>query len=470
MLSVGEIFDVCGGRLYADNKSIVSMVKKFRLDSRSVCEGDCFVAMKGEKTNGNIYVEDAVRNGARLIITEEMVREDTLNILEKAALLQVKNIYDALAVISSYYRKKEIPYVIAVTGSVGKTTVKELTASVFGTRERVHKTEGNYNNELGLPLSILSRTDEKVSVLELGISDFSEMERLSKIAAPNLCIITNIGLMHLENFKSRENLAKEKLKIISAMEDGGTLIVPMEEVLLTENKNLPKNTYTVSICDKGANYYGEIIGKTVSGNFFDVYFNGEKKYGELFVPIIGAHGVMDAMFAVAAADILGYRSDEIAKGLSAYIPCGLRQKVIEYNGKSVLCDCYNAGPQSMIASIEAFLEMCEVRNSQKRMMLLGSMLELGDISAEEHIKIGHAVALSGAETLITVGRDAENIAVGAAQEGMNKDNIYIFTDSEYIAAAKELFMEKLKEHDAVLIKGSRGIKLERFLDFIPYYL
>jgi len=448
--SVYELAAVCGGRVY--NCLCDFEIGIIVNNDKHCVKNCCYASIDGENHKGNEFVLSAVKNGATVILCQTPPNENIPYVL-------VPSVSKALCDIAAYYRVKELKNVVAVTGSVGKTTVKEMCASVIAQSGAVLKTEGNKNNLLGLPLTVLSNTDSEIAVLEAGISERGEMDRLANICRPDVAVITNIGLMHGETLGSREDIAREKLKIIG---DGAkcTLIVPVGEPLLSQNNAY--KTVTVGYESENADYSVFNAEFTEDGSLFDVKIKGGDIIEGLFVSVIGRHGCIDGAFAVAVGKTLGISENEIRNGLMRYKTVGDRQNITVKNGFTVMRDCYNFGPESANAALEAFSVLCDKRKPCRSVAMLGSMLELGKISESEHIKLGKHIAKSKITHLITVGDLAQNIALGALIGGMDKENVYAFKDGER-SEAKAALDKLCISGSALLLKGSRGMKMEEFL-------
>ena len=447
--TVGEIARVCDGTLYNCSENQIASI--FVNNDKCIVDNCCYVAIKGDKYDGADYAENAVKSGAAVVLSER-------RLVDTMPCIVVKSIDTALLDIAEHFRKKELGKVVAVTGSVGKTTVKELCACVLSTEGSVLKTDGNKNNLLGLPLTVLSNEGCRTAVLEAGISEVGEMEKLSRVSRPDVAVITNVGVMHAETLKNREITAREKLKIISANPKSCILVAPYGEPLLLSNDAYA--TVTVGINEDNADYSASGISFDKRGTFFDVSKRGKKEYRGVFVPILGLHGVLDALFAIAVGEILGVCKDKIKKGISEYKAPALRQNIIEKNGITVMCDCYNCGPSSLRASLDAFTLLVNQMARQKRILVLGSMLELGDISESEHIAVGKYLSSLAFDTLITFGNEAKNIALGALIGGMEDVRCYGENERKELQSA---LRELCKSPCTVLIKGSRRLRMEELL-------
>lgn len=483
-MKVDELLEASGGRLlYGKNDTILGALV---LSSKEVKKGDCFVAVKGENNDGNCFIEEAIENGASVILSDRhpVIYDGLYGLVERihngnVSFVLVENIYEAVKRAAKYYREKYLEKVVAVTGSVGKTTVKELIYSVLSERMDIYKTEGNKNNHLGLPISIISGKKSKNAVFELGISNFGEMKELSLISAPNVSVVTNIGSAHIEFLLSRENIADEKLKIISGMKKDSALIINGDEPLLTAFKNKSEGVFSVSENsdtaveiisvsekDKNADYFVGNVSFYDGGTFFDVYKQGKILYKGLYVPIMGRHGAFDAAIAVAVGELFDCKEENVRRGLKRFNPCGDRQRLENIGELNCIFDCYNASPEAFSASLDALNILADRKKATGKAVVAGSMLELGKESEKAHKKIGEKIAQVSPELLITVGKEAQNIAEGAKESGMKEENIISFPDNFHLEAVAEEIKKRLPRGSLLLIKGSRALKLERLREYL----
>ena len=450
--TLDELINVCGGRAY--NCNSLENLGIFVNNNKEVEKNCVYVAIQGQNYDGNDFAKVACDSGAAMVITEKKPREDLPSLV-------VSDLSRALIELAHYYRKKELSKVALVTGSVGKTTVKELLASILSVNGNVLKTQGNKNNTLGLPLTVLSNDGgADMAVLEAGISCIGEMDRLSYAACADVVVITNIGSMHAQSFKTLQTTANEKLKSIKYASKDRVCIIPYGEVLLDNVLGAIK----VALSDSSADYWAENIVYDDKGSRFDLLRKNGERIKDIYVPICGEHGVIDALFACAAAFAMGADDMAVSKGLYGYKNDQLRQNIFEKNNITVMLDCYNSGPQSLDASINAFLLSCDLRQISKRNLLLGSMLELGQISADEHIKVGKQIAQKDIGRIITFGKEARNIALGALIGGF-KGEITCFIEEQKEALEQHLGALSF-DGEAVLIKGSRKLKMEELVPFV----
>ncbi len=457
-ISFGTLARMCGGELYQGALGEVS-VRYICTDSREADAETAFVALRGERVDGHDYIEYAIQNGCRCVICEH--RNESLAASDATAIV-VNDTGLALSRLANNYRTYLHCKTVAITGSVGKTTTKDLVASVLSVAKRVAKTAGNHNSIVGMPLSMVSvPTDSEWAVLEMGMSGFGEIERLSIVAEPDIAIITNIGSSHLEMMGSRENICRAKLEILSGLKENGTLILSADEPLLTGIKGKSYHTQYVSILSEKADFYAKNIRVETSRTVFDIVHDGHT-VKDLSIGILGRHNVYAALYAFAVATLAGIGEEEIRQGLSAYAPNGMRQHIYRMGRITVIEDCYNASPESMICALDVLEEYCR-GTGQRSVAVLGDMLELGNESPALHRTVGAYLAKKGIDRLFTVGRGAHQIAVGARQCGMPgehiRQNAYIDRPEDTAYALNE----ELREGDVVLFKASRSVGAEKII-------
>ena len=431
-------------------------------DSRETESGALFIALKGERFDGHDYIPQALARGASAVIAERMpagLDED-----EASRVYVVDSSLEGFGKVAKAYKQRIAPQTIAVTGSVGKTTTKEFIYAVANARFVTHKTEGNFNNEIGMPLSILSMPETaQVCVLEMGMSHMGEISRMTRIANPDIAVITNIGNSHIENLGSRENICKAKLEIVEGMSSDGWVILNADEPMLFAQKGrLKQNLLFVSLSNPQADYRALNIREYEDSTEFDLVA-GKRVVTNVRIPTIGRHNVYDATYAFAVGILLGMSDDEIKRGLIAFRNTGMRQNIYEYGGVTLIEDCYNAGPESMKAAVEVLAKLAD-KNHCRSIAVLGDMRELGEYSKQLHMEIGTLVASRHITHLVTFGREAENIALGAINHAFKPDNISINTNTENPAAAARVIFDLMGRGDAVLFKASRAVKLERVIE------
>ncbi len=412
-------------------------------DTRTIKTGDLFFAITGENFNGGEYIGEAFKKGAACAVTSKISGDSRV--------ITVKDPVKSLGKLAKHHREQfDIP-VIAVTGSVGKTTVKNMLISIFSQKFTVHHTKGNKNNHIGLPMTLLQLTEEHdVSVIEMGMSSLGEIDYLSYLTTPEYAIITNIGFSHIGILRSLENIFRAKTEVMNHMKPGGKVLINGDDdflAKLTKTKGLGIISFGQG---EGNDFTVTDISTNEKGNCSFKY-NGV----DYLLPVPGKHNVLNAMAAVSAAKIFGIDDKFIKKGLREFKPEKMRLDRYEFNGVWYINDSYNASPQSMKAALDI------LGNSHgRKIAVLGDMLELGSFSKEEHIKVG-GKASDVADVLVLCGQEAGNMKEGAVEKGF-KGEIRIFELSDEAAA----FLEKtVMTGDTVLIKGSRGMKMENVLEY-----
>lgn len=462
----GAVCPVCGG--YGGDVDTLST------DSRALSEGSLFVSIVGENFDGHNYIPAAISGGARIILAEHMPKED--DIAAGADIVLVNNTIDALGALGEAFIRKIGAHTVAVTGSVGKTTTKEFISACLSAKYRVHKTEGNKNNEIGLPLTALRlETGTEYAVFECGMSGLGEIEHLSNIVKPEVAVITNIGTSHMERLGSRENIARAKLEIISGMNGDGVLIINADEPLLygvkdkltSEDETGARKVgrvVTAALRNRAADYRAVNLRRIGNGTVFDLIYNG-RVATNIEIPVIGVHNVYDALYAFAVGIICGMSEAEIRGGLRAFRGAPLRQKIYEHNGITIIEDCYNASPESMRAGIDVLVSLAKERGGRPT-ALLGDMRELGEYSRLLHDQLGVYAARAGVKVLFTYGTLAESIAVSAVGNGIRAENVYVNLDCTDPAKTGDMIMGALVPGDVLLVKASRAVAAEAVLEYI----
>lgn len=460
-ISFGTLSRMCGGELRQGSLGEVA-VRYICTDSREADAETAFVALRGERVDGHDYIPYALKNGCRCVICERRTPE--LENSEATAIV-VNDTELALSRLACNYRSYLHCKTVAVTGSVGKTTTKDLVASVLSVGKSVSKTPGNHNSLVGMPLSMIALpSDCEWSVLEMGMSGFGEIERLSITAQPDIAIITNIGSSHMEMLGSRENICRAKLEILSGLKENGVLILSGDEPLFKGIQGKSYRTVYVSTLSEKADFYAKNIKVETDRTVFDVVHGG-RTYSDLSIRILGKHNVYAALYAFAVATIAGLDEEQIRTGLLRYTPDGMRQHIYDKGQITVLEDCYNASPESMIAAVEVLRQYCQ-NTGRRSVAVLGDMLELGSDSPALHRSVGAYVAERKIDKLFTVGKKASQIAVGARQSGMSKQKIAQNEDAENLKKTAEQLESYLCKGDVVLIKASRGVGAEKILEYI----
>ena len=420
-------------------------------DSRKVNIGDLFFALSGEKFDGHNFVDATVNAGAVCAVVSRAPAENIPYIL-------VDDTKKALGALAKNYYSLFPSITVGITGSVGKTTTKEFIAAVLAEKYNAAKTEGNFNNEIGLPLTLLSfASPQNALALEMGMSARGEISRLSMIACPDIGVITNIGSAHLENLGTRENIALAKLEIADGMPNGAPLIMNGDEPLLKNLKNSKTNNIYVSLIDKNCEFFAYNIKEELETLSFDCTVRG-KVWQNVTIPTIGRHNVYNALCAIAVGTLADIDEHCIREGLMNFTQCAMRGGVVECEGIKIIEDCYNASPESMRAALDA---LRHIAGPARKVAFLGEMRELGRDSAKMHFFVGEYAAKAGVNILFTFGKNAVEIANGALSAGLERENIICIEDTEDIHTAVEKLKNVIKKGDVILFKASRALRLER---------
>ncbi len=462
--SAQEIAEITGGSVIPGNSDRITSVST---DSRDIEHGTLFVAIKGERFDGHDFISDVFAAGASCALCER-VPEGAGELT--GSLVVVNDTVTALGKLAKEYKKRIAPWTVAVTGSVGKTTTKEFIYAVLSEKEKAHKTEGNFNNEIGLPLTVFSMShDTKSAVLELGMSFKGEISRLSDIARPNVAVITNIGNSHIENLGSRENICAAKLEILDGLDPDGYVILNADEPLLFAQKGrLRAKLLFVSMQNPAADFRALNVRSYDDYTIYDLVLPG-RVVTNIQIPTIGAHTVYDSACAFVVGLLASMTDDEIKRGLMKFKNTGMRQNIYEYGGVTIIEDCYNAGPESMKASLDVLKKLCE-KSGAVSVAVLGEMKELGEYSKQLHTDVGKAVAAKGICKLCTFGKDAESIALGAINHGFSHDGISINSDTESPETTAIAIRAFINPGDVILFKASRAVRLERVIEALKKIL
>lgn len=450
---ISEIIDAVNGKpQYISNFGVKVTADSIYSDTRQTIPGGIFIAIKGEHFDGHDFVEQAIKNGASLAITEHAVGN--------CPCIIVRSTRRALMDLAHFYRMKFKPVVVGITGSVGKTGTKNMVALALSSSKAVLKTEGNRNNEIGMPFTLLKLNSTcDAAVIEMGMSGFGEIERLSRAAAPTICVITNIGVSHIEKLGSREGILEAKLEIIKGADRNAPLIVNGDDDLLWGVYNDFGSSHkiiTYGIENKDCEFTADDIQMFEDRMYFNVYHKGEL-ITDAVLYCIGKHNIYNALAALTVAVTAGCDPVEAAEMLSVFHFDGLRQNIQERGNQTVIADCYNASPTSMKAAIDMLCDM-KPRNGGRRVAVLGDMLELGEYSKQYHEEIGEYIVKKGVDLLVCYGKEAKYIASKACELGLQAGY------SEEKKTILNFLKFKLRPDDIVLFKASRGMRLEEIID------
>lgn len=463
LLTASEISGVVGGRLECYGEYASAPQKYISTNSKESGEGVVFCAIRGENADGNDYIAEALMSGSDTFICQS-VPEEAKNSGRAFAAVIVDDTIDALGALAAYYREFSHAKFVAITGSVGKTTTKEFVYSVAQTAFRTHKTHGNYNNLLGLPLTIFALAPEdEVAVLEMGMSNLGEIERLSRIARPDIAVVTNIGTSHLASLGTRENICRAKMEIRHGMPHNGTLILNADEpLLMNQYEELDRKPKLMSIYNRLGDFRAVNLRPKTDGMVYDLLYNN-KAVTNVEIPTLGKHNVYNSLAAYAVGVTLGLTDEQIRRGLKSFVGADRRQKVYDVGGITVIDDCYNASPESMKAAIDVLVSMA-AKKGTKAAALLGDMLELGEYSRLMHDQLGQYAAQMQVQKLFCYGTMADIIAEAAIKRGIRADNVYVCVDTRDAQGMADMILKNLDAGDILLVKASRGIAAERIID------
>lgn len=455
-LKVKDIIKVCNGKLICGNEN--EICEEFCKDTKEIKQGDVYIGIKGQHFDGNTFFEQALKNGAKTCILENIeIQKEIIKKYKDRNIIIVEDTIKAIQMLASYKRSLYNIPVIGVTGSVGKTSTKDILASIISKKYKVLKTKGNLNNHIGLPLTILKLKDHTALVVEMGMNAKGEISTLTKIAKPTISVITNVGTSHIGKLGSRQNILKAKLEILEGMNKSGVLVINNDNDMLNTWNEANK---TYNVVTFGINNNSDIIGKDIileeySSNFTAIT---EKEELKVKVPIGGEHFVYNSLCAIAVGNLLQIPNEDILNGINEFELTKNRMDIIKTkNGITIINDCYNANYESMKMAIEYLSKI----NANRKIAVLGDMLELGEYSINLHQKIGTIVKENNINILITVGNESKNIAKQAKSLGMN--NIYCY---ETTNEAVQLLNKILTKEDVVLIKASNSMHFNKIVEEI----
>ncbi len=426
-------------------------------DTRKIAAGDLFIALRGENFDGADFAADALHKGAAAVLVNGPLSASVQKDLkkEKGTVLIVPDTLKAYQEIAHAWRMKfDIP-VVAITGSNGKTTTKDLTAAVLSGRGAVCRTAANYNNEVGLPLTLLGITeDDTAAVVEIGMRGLGQIAALAPVAAPNIGIVTNVCEVHMELLGSIENIAKAKAELVEAIPVGGTVLLNADDERVAAMRSMAADGVRILTYGIGADadIRAEALRLAAGGSQFMVTWGNERH--DYSIPLAGRHNVSNALAALAAGFVLGCTPQEMQAGLRTLTPTKMRYEVHEIGARRFINDAYNASPSSMCAAIETTASLYHGR----RIAVLGDMLELGAAAEEAHREIGKRVAELGFAALVTYGEQARWMHKAAEAAGCS-----VCYHAESHEAAAKYLREMLVDGDTVLFKGSRGMKMEQII-------
>lgn len=453
-MTLEAITKATGGTYSGPEEGKQITVSSITIDSRKV-EKDClFVAIKGQRVDGNDFVPGSYENGAACCMSTLPPKD------ESKPYIQVESCEQSLKDMAEYYRSVLDIKVVGITGSVGKTTTKEMIASVVSQKYDTLKTLGNFNNEIGLPLTVFRiRDHHEVAILEMGISEFGEMQRLSKVAKPDMCVITNIGQCHLENLGTRDGILKAKTEMFDyAKPEALVYLNGDDDKLITLDKDSRiSSPVFFGLTADSAIFPENVQSMGLAGSKVDIV-TPEGSINVL-VPAPGKHMISNAMAATAVGLGLGIELEKIKAGIEAYEPVGGHGHIIQTEKLTIMDDCYNANPVSMKAGIDVLSEV-----EGRRVAILGDMFELGENEIEMHYEVGQYAAGKQIDVLVAIGKLGENYAKGAKdyiEKNPSDCQVIYFEDRD--SALQEL-EQIIQPQDAVLVKASHGMHFEKIVE------
>lgn len=459
-MTLANVAQACGGVLYNsfDEKDKQTEASCVVIDSRQIISGGIFIATVGERVDGHSFIPQMAEKGALGVVCEKEPQECGV------PYILVEDSFQALKDIAEFYRKQLTIPVVGITGSVGKTSTKEMIASVLCEGFEVLKTEGNFNNEVGLPLTVLRiRQEHQVAVVEMGISDFGEMHRLSKIARPDICVMTNIGQCHLENLGTREGILNAKSEIFNFMNPKGHILVNGDDDMLQKVSAKGEST----LMHFGMNpvnevYASDVMNKGLLGSEAVIHMGLE--VFPVSIPLPGAHMVYNALAAAAVGKCLGLTKEQIQAGITGVQSVGGRSNVMVLENNTVIDDCYNANPVSMKAAIDLLATALG-----RKVAVLGDMFELGNRECELHEEVGAYAAEKGIDIIICTGTLSKHMYEGARSTGVEKGELLASRNREvYYFETRDKMLEQLpdmlKQGDNILVKASHGMHFEKVVE------
>lgn len=454
-LTLENITKACQGTYYGDESLFCQEIEGVVIDSRKVKPGYLFVAIDGVKVNAHKFIPDTVKAGALCVVSHEDLGETDF------PYILVESTGQALLDIAKLYRDSFDIKVVGITGSAGKTSTKEMIASVVSQKYSVHKTLGNFNNEWGLPITIFGLEEgHQVAILEMGVNHFGEMRRLSSVASPDICVITNIGVAHLEFFKTREGIYREKTQMIQDMKSGGKIILNGDDDLLSQTAPIKgASPIFFGMGEENTFRAGHMRPLGLKGTACTIYLPEDISF-DCIVPLPGIHMVSNALAGAAVGYALGLTPEEIKAGIEGLPSIPGRNNIIKTERLMILDDCYNANPVSMKASIDV-LDMALGR----KVAILGDMGELGDNTGELHREVGAYAAEKGIDLVCGIGKISKELVDGAENRSDATQGVWFESKADFLAAMGEI----IKEGDNVLVKASHGMQFTEIVEALQTF-
>ncbi len=450
-VSISEILKATDGILISGNGE--GVVESATTDSRKAQRGSLFIAICGENVDGHSYVDKAFSQGAVCSIVEKGIEAKSEN-----NVIKVQNSVKAMGALARFIMDKISVPTVAITGSVGKTTTRDMTYAVMSEKFNTLKNENNFNNEIGVPLTVFNADEStEAAVIEMGMDNFGEIDRLSKIAVPDVCIVTNIGMSHIERLGSQENIYRAKSEMFNNLKPDGVIILNGDDKILMSHKaELSRKVITVGRENKDADIVATDVVSEQNGVSFSVTGMGQKFSVKLSIP--GEHNVLNALLAIAAGLCHNIPCEKIAEGLCDFSMTKMRMDIIKCNGITIINDCYNAAPDSVRAALSVLSKY-----NERKVAVLGDIAALGDFSYAAHKNLGESVVKNNIDLLFTIGENARLIAEGAFENGMDSENI---VSADSIEEIQPELLKRIRENDTVLVKASRVMGLERVTEVL----
>lgn len=443
-----QVANACNGKFVGDEKFLDFPIISVERDSRQIKDGSLFLAIKGTKVDGHDFIEKCYDLGAVCALCEKPPKNPV-----KPYILVDSTLEAVKAVAKEYRSLFDIP-VIGISGSVGKTSTKEMIASVLSQKFKVHKTSGNLNNELGVPLTLFGLEDyHQAAVIEMGISDFGEMQRISQMVKPTICVITIIGSCHLENLGDRDGVLKAKTEMFENINENAKIFLNGDDDKLRTVKEVKGIKPVFYGLDKSNDYYGENIrNNATDGVECTLCFDDTKL--NVTIPAIGNYMVLNSLAAVAVGKYLGMTDKQLVMGVESYKTVGSRANVVTTKKFTIIDDCYNANPNSVKAALDTLANF-----QGRKVAVLGDMKELGKTENQLHLEVGQYAAEKGVDLVISIGPLAQEINNGANKK---TDTAYF----ETLEDAKKQLLNLIKQGDVVLVKASHSMEFEKIVELL----
>ncbi len=451
-LSIQEIATLVSGKLVLNNASLDDIVKGVCIDSRLIEKGNIYVPLLGERVDGHTFIKDVSAKGASLVLCS-----DTNFLCDDVATIIVEDTLVALQELASNYRKRLNCKVIGITGSNGKTSCKDILAGALSAKYKTQKTQGNKNNEIGVPLTLLSLDfDCEMAVIEMGMEDKEEIHFLNGIVQQDIAIITNVGIAHLENLGSIENIGKAKLEIVDSLKEGALFTYYGDDVILSKLMKDKAIASGVSVKTFGANATNDKYVVNLKQDKEGIHFSTNDSDFVYDLAILGAHQAMNALAAITVAQFVGLSQEEIQAGFLRMEKTSMRNELMHIGKCTILNDAYKSNPQSAHAALETFHAFAH----PYKIVVLADMLDLGKDSAKLHYELGQSLSKYHVQKIICMGEEAKQIALGAQATCPQSEVVHVMSRDDVFTLLKDVVAQDCM----ILFKGSRGMALDLVID------